>query len=138
MRSAQSSPNIRNLPFTDTIQNQNVKWFAIGSDWQDIPGNSSELRQFFNELLAGMAPAGPVPSTLCNTGSPPTMLRLIGGDPNNDVIVTTTSQSDNSSGNLAEYLNVAHAAVDNPDVIVIPGCGSRLSFGQAERERERR
>jgi len=117
------SRNISNLPYINNIRNENVKWFVIVSDRQDITGGNSLLRQFLNYLLAGMTPVGQVPSSICSAGSNLTMLCLIGGDRNNDVIVTTTSQSDNSGGNLAEYSNVAHSPV--PAVVhLIPGLRS--------------
>ena len=49
------SPNIQELPDVNNIQNQNVNWFAIESDWQDTGGDSpSLLRAFLDDLLGAM------------------------------------------------------------------------------------
>ena len=106
---APSSANITNLPSINNIQNQNVKWFAIGSDWEDnVGGPKSELRTYFNYLLAAMSISSVPPGFSCNQ-LPPTLSCIL-GDNNNDVIVTTTSQFDNTNASqIAEFSNLAHA-----------------------------
>ena len=112
---APNSPNIAAAPRIDTIVSQYTKLFAIESDWRDNGGGStSALRSFFNDLLADMSLHSPLPDGLCpstHLGNPPTLLCLMGNDPDNDVIVPTRSQSDDTSGNLVEFFNDAHASL---------------------------
>ncbi|MDR3574276.1 MAG: hypothetical protein P4L50_10460 [Anaerolineaceae bacterium] len=109
------SPNINHLPLIINIQNENVKWFAIESDWPDTGGDSSSLmRAFFNDLLAAMTLHSSMPAGLCPASnnpipSPPTLLCLMENDSKSDVIVPTRSQSDDTNGNLVEYFNRAHS-----------------------------
>jgi pimeloyl-ACP methyl ester carboxylesterase len=109
------SYNINNLPFINDIQNQNVNWFAIGSDWKDTGGESpSLLRAFFNDLLEAMTLHSPMPPGLCPASnnpspSPPTLLCMMGNDRDSDVIVPTSSQSDDTNGNYVQFYNRAHA-----------------------------
>jgi hypothetical protein len=109
------SPNIRFLPFINDIQNQNVNWFAIETDWRDTGGDSPSLmRAFFDNLLGAMPLHSPMPQGICPAAnnpspSPPTMLCMMGNDPDSDVIVPTSSQSDETNGNLVEYFNRAHS-----------------------------
>jgi pimeloyl-ACP methyl ester carboxylesterase len=114
---APDSPNIAAAPRIDSIQSQYTKWFAIESDWRDYGGNSpSALRSFFNDLLAAVEldsslPVGICPQTQLARYSTPTLLCLMGDDPDNDVIVPTRSQADDTSGNLVEFFNDAHASL---------------------------
>ena len=120
---APNSPNIVAAPRIDAIQNQFTKWFAIESDWRDNGDNSSSaLRSFFNDLLAAMELHSPLPDGVCPQTqlapySPPTLLCLMEDDPNNDVIVPTSSQGDDTSGNLVEFFNAAHASLGLGNVL---------------------
>lgn len=112
------------LPRIDAIQNQYVKWFGIESDWRDQAGTDpladpSMMRAFFNELLSDLRPNGPIPSSVCggpdrNPYASPTMLCLMGNDPDSDVLVPTSSQSDDTtSSNRSEFLGDAHTSMGN-------------------------
>jgi hypothetical protein len=82
---APGSPNIAALPSANI---PNSIWFAIGSDWEDNNmGHTSELRAFLNYLLTAMTISNPAPT-----------LSGVLGNINNDVIVTTTSEFDNTNG----------------------------------------
>jgi pimeloyl-ACP methyl ester carboxylesterase len=96
---APNSPNIEVLPSANI---PNSQWFAIGSDWVDngTSPEPSELRSLLNDLLAAIA----LPHS-------PTLSNVL-GDPNNDVIVTTSSQFwDTNRGQTVEFPYLAHTAL---------------------------
>jgi pimeloyl-ACP methyl ester carboxylesterase len=121
---ALGSPNIAVLPRIDAIRSDYTKWFAIESDWKDNGGvGQSTLRALFDYLLGAMKLHSSLPNGICPQSQngllslPPTLLCLMQNDPDNDVIVPTSSQADDTNGNLVEFFNDAHSSV-GPGVVL--------------------
>lgn len=119
------SPNITAAPRIDAIQSEYTKWFAIESDWRDNGGDSqSALRAFFNYLLGAMKLHSSLPNGMCPQTQngllslPPTLLCLMQNDADNDVIVPTSSEADDTSGNLVEFFSDAHASVGVGNIVL--------------------